>query len=31
MSGLFKPDATMLTGLVIGVFVIPWVLARLNK
>ena len=28
---LFKPDATMLTGLIVGIFIIPWALARLNK
>lgn len=28
---LFKPDTAMLAGLVVGVFVIPWALARLNK
>jgi len=30
MNDLFKPDLTMLLGLLTGVFVIPWILARLS-
>lgn len=30
MSDLFRPDLTMVLGLAIGVFVIPYVLAKLN-
>lgn len=31
MKQLFVPDLNMALGLIVGVFVIPFVLARLNR